>query len=149
MPSSRGSSWPRDWTCSSISPPLTGRFFTSSATWEAPHTYKYIYTHNIQTHTHTLILWEKISVRKSFNITCKANGNPLQYSCLENPRDRGAWWAAVYGVAQSRTRLKRLSSSKANSFLALIFPSYLICIWDTYVHNVLPNTVYVHVHIKL
>ena len=37
------------------------------------------------------------------------NGNPLQYSCLENPRDRGAWWAAVYGVAQSRTRLKRLS----------------------------------------
>ena len=36
------------------------------------------------------------------------NGNPLQYSCLENPRDRGAWWAAVYGVAQSWTRLKRL-----------------------------------------
>ena len=37
--------------------------------------------------------------------------NPLQYSCLENPRDRGAWWAAVSGVAQSRTQLKRLSSS--------------------------------------
>ena len=34
------------------------------------------------------------------------NGNPLQYSCLENPRDGGAWWATVYGVAQSRTRLK-------------------------------------------
>ena len=34
------------------------------------------------------------------------NSNPLQYSCLENPRDRGAWWAAAYGVAQSRTRLK-------------------------------------------
>ena len=34
-----------------------------------------------------------------------------QYSCLENPRDKGAWWAALYGVAQSRTRLKRLSSS--------------------------------------
>ena len=42
------------------------------------------------------------------------NGNPLQYSCLENPRDGGAWWAAVYGVAQSRTRLKRLSSSSSN-----------------------------------
>ena len=41
----------------------------------------------------------------------EGNGNPLQYSCLENPRDRGSWWAAVYGVAQSRTRLKRLSSS--------------------------------------
>ena len=39
----------------------------------------------------------------------EGNGNPLQYSCLENPRDRGAWWAAVCGVAQSRTRLKRLS----------------------------------------
>ena len=36
----------------------------------------------------------------------EGNGTPLQYSCLENPRDRGAWWAAVYGVAQSRTRLK-------------------------------------------
>ena len=41
----------------------------------------------------------------------EGNGNPLQYSCLENPRDGGAWWAAIYGVAQSRTRLKRLSSS--------------------------------------
>ena len=40
----------------------------------------------------------------------EGNGNPLQCSCLENPRDGGAWWAAVYGVAQSRTRLKRLSS---------------------------------------
>ena len=43
----------------------------------------------------------------------KGNGNPLQYSCLENPRDGEAWWAAVYGVAQSRTRLKRLSSSSS------------------------------------
>ena len=43
----------------------------------------------------------------------KGNGNPLQYSCLENPRDRGAWWAAVYGVAQNRTQLKRLSSSSS------------------------------------
>ena len=40
----------------------------------------------------------------------KENGNPLQCSCLENPRDGGAWWAAVYGVVQSRTRLKLLSS---------------------------------------
>ena len=42
-----------------------------------------------------------------------ADGNPLQCSCLENPRDGGAWWAAVYGVAQSRTRLKQLSSSSS------------------------------------
>ena len=41
----------------------------------------------------------------------EGNGNPLQYSCLENPMDAGAWWAAVYRVAESQTRLKRLSSS--------------------------------------
>ena len=41
----------------------------------------------------------------------EGHGNLLQYSCLENPVDRGAWWAAVHGVAQSRTRQKRLSSS--------------------------------------
>ena len=47
-----------------------------------------------------------------FSLSCigEGNGNPLQCSCLENPRDRGAWWAAVYGVAQSRTQLKWLSS---------------------------------------
>ena len=44
----------------------------------------------------------------------KGSGTPLQYSCLENPMDGGAWWAAVYGVAQSRTRLKRLSSSSSS-----------------------------------
>ena len=48
-----------------------------------------------------------------FSLSCigEGNGNPLQYTCLENPRDGGAWWAAVYGVAQSRTRLTWLSSS--------------------------------------
>ena len=48
-----------------------------------------------------------------FSLSCigEGNGNPLQCSCLENPRDGGAWWAAVYRVTQSRTRLKRLSSS--------------------------------------
>ena len=45
----------------------------------------------------------------------EGNGNPLQCSCLENPRDRGAWWAAVYGIAQSWTRLKRLSSSSSSA----------------------------------
>ena len=45
----------------------------------------------------------------------EGNGNPLQCSCLENPRDREAWWAAVYGVTQSQTRLKQLSSSSSNS----------------------------------
>ena len=49
----------------------------------------------------------------SLSLSCigEGNGNPLQCSCLENPRDRGAWWAVIYGVAQSRTWLKWLSSS--------------------------------------
>ena len=49
-----------------------------------------------------------------FSLSCigEGNGNPLQYSCLEDFRDGGAWWAAIYGVSQSWTRLKRLSSSR-------------------------------------
>ena len=52
-----------------------------------------------------------------FSLSCigEGNGNPLQYSCLENPRDGGAWWAAVYGVTQSGTRLKQLSSCSSSS----------------------------------
>ena len=55
-----------------------------------------------------------------FSLSCigGGNGNPLQCSCLENPRDGGAWWAAVYGVAQSRTRLKQLSSSSSYNSMA-------------------------------
>ena len=51
-----------------------------------------------------------------FSLSCigEGNGNPLQCSCLENPRDSGAWWAAVYGVAQSWTLLKRLSSRSSS-----------------------------------
>ena len=61
-------------------------------------------------------LTEVLSARKSFLYPSilsdgEGNGNPLQCSCLENPRDGGAWWAAVYGVTQSWTRLKPLSSS--------------------------------------
>ena len=50
-----------------------------------------------------------------FSLACigKGNGNPLKCCCLENPRDGGAWWAALYGVAQSWTQLKRLSSSSS------------------------------------
>ena len=51
-----------------------------------------------------------------FSLSCigEGNGNPLQCSCLENPRDGEAWWAAIYGVAQSQTRLKRLSSRSSS-----------------------------------
>ena len=59
-----------------------------------------------------------------FSLLCigEGNGNPLQCSCLENPRDGRAWWAAVYWVARSRTRLKRVSSSSSNVILLLRNP---------------------------
>ena len=65
---------------------------------------------------HPYAFWGWISLTSY--ISGEGNGNPLQCSCLENPRDGGAWWAAVYGVAQSRTRLKRLSSSSSSSYIS-------------------------------
>ena len=57
-----------------------------------------------------------------FSLSCigERNGNPLQCSCLENPRDGGAWWAAVYGVMQSWTQLKRLSSNLAAAMKIMV-----------------------------
>ena len=74
-----------------------------------------------------------------FSLSCtgEGNDNPLQCSCLENPRDGGAWWAAIYGVAQSRTRLKWLSSSSSMKSGQLSYASWelhrcwlLSCIWN-------------------
>ena len=63
--------------------------------------------------------WESDTTERlhfHFSLLCigEGNGNPLQCSCLENPRGGGAWWVAIYGVAQSQTRLKRLSSSSSS-----------------------------------
>ena len=57
---------------------------------------------------------ERLHFHFSLSCTGEGNGNPLQCSCLENPRDGGAWWVSVYGAAQSRTQLKRLSSSRSS-----------------------------------
>ena len=79
-----------------------------------------------------------------FSLSCigEGNGNPLQFSCLENPRDRGAWWAAVYGVAQSRTRLTRLSSSiLSNSDSHFFFLGFLIHCWAALLFFNLAHTV--------
>ena len=69
-----------------------------------------------------------------FSLSCigEGNGNPLQYSCLENPRDGGAWWAAVYGVAQSRTRLKQLSSSSSRRLLSASRGPFLLAYAQVY-----------------
>ena len=77
-----------------------------------------------------------------FSLPCigEGNGNPLQCSCLENPRDGGAWWAAVYGVAQSRTRMKWLSSSSSRSayFFNQIFFFFLLlsCLNSLYILHI-------------
>ena len=68
-----------------------------------------------------------------FSLYCigEGNGNPLQCSCLENPRDGGAWWATVYAVAQSRTRLKWLSSSRCFSgTLIFLMTQWMLPIWS-------------------
>ena len=62
---------------------------------------------------------EQLPFHFSLSFIGEGNGNPLQCSCLENPRDGGAWWAAVYGVAQSQTWLKRLSSSSSIVYVRL------------------------------
>ena len=77
--------------------------------------------------------WESDTTERlhfHFSLSCigKGNGNPLQCSCLENPRDRGAWWAAIHGVSQSRTRLKRLSSSSSSSSNHLFPKGSEICV---------------------
>ena len=73
-----------------------------------------------------------------FSLSCigEGNGNPLQCSCLENPRDGGAWWATVCGVAQSWTQLKPLSSSSSSSsrlYLTSMCVYIYICMYTTYI----------------
>ena len=69
-----------------------------------------------------------------FSLSCvrEGNGTPLQCSCLENPRDGGAWWVAVYGAAQSWTQLKRLSSSSSSAVIEEVLESSLASsiMWD-------------------
>ena len=73
---------------------------------------------------YTYIIFEIIFHHFDFSLSCigEGNGNPLQCSCLENPRDGRAWWAAVCGVTQSRTRLKWLSSSTGYYKILSIVP---------------------------
>ena len=111
---------------------LAGRFFATSATWEAH--LQYITRYDSlptpvllpgKSHRQRSMVgcspWgryksdmtERLHFRSSLSYNGEGNCNPLQNSCLENPRDGGAWWAAVCGVSQSRTRLKRLGSSSS------------------------------------
>ena len=75
---------------------------------------------------------ERHHIHFSFSCIGEGNGSPLQCSCLENPRDGGAWWAAIYGVAQSQTRLKWLSSSSSRTVLMSITASCSNTAVDTF-----------------
>ena len=86
---------------------------------------------------HELVTTERLHFHFSLSRNGEGNGNPLQCSCLENSRDGRAWWAAVYGVAQSRTRLKRLSSTyslclrldlQGSEILSCVCVSVCICV---------------------
>ena len=72
---------------------------------------------------------EQLHFHFSLPCTGEGNGNPLQCSCLENPRDGGTWWAAIYGVARSRTRLKRLTEAAA------AVQDFAIFVIDTSIQN--------------
>ena len=83
---------------------------------------------------------EQLHFHFSLSCTGEGNGNPLRCSCLENPRDGEAWWAAVYQVAQSRTRLKRLSSRSSQNRSASASSALLVGAqtWFTLILNGLP-----------
>ena len=77
-----------------------------------------------------------------FSLSCtgEGNGNPLQCSCLENPRDGGAWWAAIYGVAQSQTWLKRLSSSSSSHPIFIADPTIPVLTNNTIIQTIMQQT---------
>ena len=77
-------------------------------------------------------LTEQLHFHFSLSCTGEENGNPLQCSCLENPKDGKAWWAAVYGVTQSWTRLKRLSSSNSRSLIRSVGSNHKIRLYICY-----------------
>ena len=149
IPSSRGSFWSRDWTWVPYASCLGKQALYTSTTWEAIYIYgKYLCVpseeyQRRQWHPTPVLLSGKSRGRRSlvggspwgrtesdttewlpfhFSLSCigEGNGNPLQCSCLENPRDRGAWWAAIYRVAQSWTQLKQLSSSSEEYMIQTI-----------------------------
>ena len=116
----RGSSWPGLEPTSFMSPALAGRFFTTSATWKAQ-SIPLVFNKNNENINDSLVAQLVKNPPATEEITCNAgdlgslpgfgrspggrHGNPLQYSCLENPMDRGAWWAIVREVTKSWTWL--------------------------------------------
>ena len=105
---------------------LPGKSLSRGAWWAAVHGVARVrhdlvtkpVFHRVCTYLYSLSSFLDFIFISHFSLSCigEGNGNPRQCSCLENPRAGGAWWAAIYGVAQSWTRLKRLSSSSSSTF---------------------------------
>jgi len=85
---------------------------------------------------------ERLHFHFSLSCTGEGNGNPLQCSCLENPRDGGACWFAICGVAQSRTRLKRLSSNSSSEEEYFFFSKAAIFIFFCLVWELDPSIIF-------
>ena len=111
--SSRRSSRPRDWTSLSLHSEKAMAPHSSTFAWKIPWTEEPGRLQSMGSLESDST--ERFHFHFSLSWIGEGNGNPLQCSCLENPRDREAWWAAVYGVPQSQTWLKRLSSSSSSS----------------------------------
>ena len=103
--SREGNGTPLQYSC--LENPMDGGAWWASVHWV------------VKSWTQPLDTTERLHLHFSLSCIGEGNGNSLQCSCLENPRDGGARWAAIYGVAQSRTRLKQLSSSSSNSSRAV------------------------------
>ena len=84
---------------------------------------------------HTKMLISDHFMGSRYNVFGEGNGNPPQCSCLENPRDGGAWWAALSGVAQSQTRLKQLSSSSSSSSRYNAWVVFSLLYFDVFFKN--------------
>ena len=78
--------------------------YSSTLTWKIPWMEEPVGLQSMR--SLELDMTEQLHFQFSLSCIGEGNGNPLQCSCLDNPRDGGAWWAAVYGIAQSQTRLK-------------------------------------------
>ena len=114
---------------SPASPALAGGFFTSEPPGKINRIVGVSYEcRQIRKLRASRFAWKKSYDTPRQGVIGEGNGNPLQYSCQENPRNGGAWWAAIYGVAQSRTQLRWCSSSSSILYWCFSFWLTSLCI---------------------
>ena len=147
MPSARGSSQPRDWTHILMPPALVGGFLTTRATCGAlnstPLNFYYGFVGGAGGTESACSAGDPGSIPGLGKSPGEGNDNPLQYPCLENPMDRGAWWATVHGVTKSQTRLSnshshihfQISITGEKNIKAVIIHVSIIYLWPKEFHT--------------